>query len=147
MGRVITERFNCTGLTRRGKSGRMRMLPLKTVTMAVLVIAAACAVRTNAAVPEYTASIVNRYPHDPGAFTEGLLYHEGFLYESTGRNGQSSIRKVVLETGAVIRQRNIDAKYFGEGIAIWQDSLIELTWKNQLGFVYDLNTFKPRASF
>jgi len=100
-----------------------------------------------AAVPEYTAAIVATFPHDPNAFTEGLLYHRGFLYESTGRNGQSSIRKVVLKTGQIVRERALDPAYFGEGIVVWKDRLIQLTWKNQTGFVYDLNTFEPRSVF
>jgi glutamine cyclotransferase len=114
--------------------------------LAIVIGAATCVVRTNAAVPEYTVEVVRSYPHDPRAFTEGLLFHNGFLYESTGRNGQSSIRQVDLETGKVVRQRNLDANYFGEGIAIWKDELIELTWKNQIGFVYDLKTFTPRST-
>ncbi len=100
-----------------------------------------------AAVPAYTAVVVKTYPHDPGAFTEGLLYQDGFLYESTGLAGQSSIRKVELETGKVVRRRTIDPKYFGEGIVIWQDRLIELTWQDHVGFVYDLDSFRPRAAF
>jgi glutamine cyclotransferase len=129
---------------------------MRHVTIAALVIAMAAAAncsRTNAAVPEYTvvpeytATIVNRYPHDPTAFTEGLLYQHGFLYESTGRNGQSSIRQVKPETGQIVRERYLDPHYFGEGIVIWKDSLIQLTWKNQTGFVYDLNTFRLRSEF
>ncbi len=100
-----------------------------------------------AAVPEYTAVIVDTFPHDPGAFTEGLLYRNGLLYESTGRNGQSSIREVVLRTGVVLRQRDLDPQYYGEGIVAWKNRLIQLTWKNETGFVYDLNTFAVRSTF
>jgi glutamine cyclotransferase len=91
--------------------------------------------------------VVKTYPHDPNAFTEGLLYRDGFLYESTGRNGQSSIRKVILQTGKVVRERDLDPQYYGEGIVIWKNRLIQLTWKNEIGFVYDLNTFEPRSNF
>jgi glutaminyl-peptide cyclotransferase len=110
-------------------------------------VAAAGPVPAFAAVPTYTAIVVQAYPHDPNAFTEGLLYHDGYLYESTGQKGHSSIRKVVLETGAVVQQRNLDARYFGEGIAVWKSSLIELTWQSQIAFVYDLGSFAPRSDF
>jgi len=100
-----------------------------------------------AAVPEYTAVAVKTFPHDPGAFTEGLLYHDGFLYESTGLQGRSSIRKVELESGKVVLKRDLDPGYFGEGIVIWKDRLLELTWQDQIGFIYDLATFRPRSEF
>jgi len=112
-----------------------------------LAILAGLAGRAYAEVPEYGATVVHRYPHDPQAFTEGLLYHDGFLYESTGRNGQSSIRKVVLRTGTIVQQKDLDPGYFGEGIVTWKDRLIQLTWKNQIGFIYDLATFQQRATF
>ncbi len=125
----------------------MRTMSLKFTTLAICFIAAMAPAGVKAAVPEYTAAVVHTYPHDPAAFTEGLLYHGGFLYESTGRSGQSSIREVTLETGAVIRRMDIEPNYFGEGIVIWKDRLIELTWKNEIGFVYDLKTFKRRSDF
>ena len=87
------------------------------------------------------------YPHDPRAFTQGLLFHDGVLYEGTGQWGESSIRKVNLETGEVLQKREIPEAYFGEGIAIAGNRLIELTWRNQKGFVYDLATFEPKAEF
>ncbi|PPQ35107.1 glutaminyl-peptide cyclotransferase [Rhodopila globiformis] len=100
-----------------------------------------------AAVPEYVVSVQKTYPHDPLAFTEGLLYHNGFLYESTGLEGHSSIRKVVLATGKVVQERDIDPRYFGEGIVIWKNRLIELTWKSEIGFAYDARSFAPLSSF
>jgi glutamine cyclotransferase len=100
-----------------------------------------------AAVPVYGYRIVHAYPHDPEAFTEGLFYLGGFLYESTGLEGKSSIRKVKLETGQVLQQRPIDPQYFGEGIVAWRGKLVELTWQSQIGFTYDLATFTPRSSF
>jgi glutaminyl-peptide cyclotransferase len=113
----------------------------------VIVGVMAAAVQAVAAVPQYSAVIVKTYPHDPRAFTEGLLYQDGFLYESTGRNGQSSIRKVVLETGVVVQHHDLDPKYFGEGIVIWKDRLIGLTYKTEIGFVFDLKTFNPISDF
>jgi glutaminyl-peptide cyclotransferase len=114
----------------------------------VFVLAAVASLsRVNAAVPEYTAVVEKTYPHDPNAFTEGLVYDRGFLFESTGRTGHSSIREVELATGAVIRQKDLDPTYFGEGIVAWRDRLIQLTWKNGIGFVYDLKTFALRSTF
>ena len=97
--------------------------------------------------PAYGVTVVATFPHDPSAFTEGLFYRDGFLYESTGQQGQSSVRKVALSTGKVLEQRTIDKAYFGEGIVAWKDRLIELTWQDHIGFVYDLDTFKPRSTF
>jgi glutaminyl-peptide cyclotransferase len=107
----------------------------------------ACLARAKAAVPEYTAVIVKTWPHDPGAFTEGLLYHNGFIYESTGLKGRSSIRQVMLQTGHIVRERDLDPRYYGEGIVIWKRRLIQLTWQDGIGFIYDLRTFRPLGSF
>ena len=98
-------------------------------------------------IPVWGYQVAKTYPHDPDAFTEGLFYQGGVLYESTGLEGRSSIRKVQLATGKVLRQRPIDSKYFGEGIVAWKGKLVELTWQSQIGFTYDLDTFKPRSSF
>jgi glutaminyl-peptide cyclotransferase len=99
------------------------------------------------ATPIYGFTVVHAYPHDPSAFTEGLFYKDGFLYESTGLEGRSSVRKVKLETGEVLQQHDIAPSYFGEGIVFWKNRLIELTWRSQLGFVYDLSTFTPKSTF
>jgi glutaminyl-peptide cyclotransferase len=96
---------------------------------------------------QFGYTVVKTYPHDPGAFTEGLFYRDGFLYESTGLEGRSSIRKVVLETAQVLQERSIPSRYFGEGIIDWKDRLIELTWKDQIGFIYDLKTFEKTGEF
>jgi len=97
--------------------------------------------------PVYRYTIVHSYPHDSEAFTEGLEYRDGFLYESTGLNGKSSIRKVKIETGEVVQQKNISRDYFGEGITFWKDSLIQLTWITEIAFVYDAKTFASKGSF
>jgi len=98
-------------------------------------------------VPEYTYEIVHTYPHDPKAFTQGLFYLDGVLYEGTGLPHESSIRKVKLETGEVLQRRDVPGEYFGEGIINWKDKLVELTWQAQAGFLYDLATFAPRGEF
>jgi len=88
---------------------------------------------------EYTYEVVAEYPHDTTSFTQGLIYRDGFLYESTGRYGQSKIRKIRLEDGVVVKERKLDEKYFGEGLALVDDKLVQLTWKENTGFVYDLD--------
>ena len=102
--------------------------------------------RRTASRPTATAC-VHTYPHDPDAFTQGLVFRDGLLYESTGLNGKSSLRKVRLETGDVIQQVKVDEEYFAEGLTDWHDALVQLTWKARLGFVYDLSTFARRRTF
>jgi glutaminyl-peptide cyclotransferase len=72
--------------------------------------------------------VVNVYPHDPDAYTQGLIFRDGFLYESTGLNGRSTLRKVELETGRIVQQHRLDPAYFGEGLAVWNGQLVQLTW-------------------
>jgi glutamine cyclotransferase len=91
--------------------------------------------------------IVHTYPHDPGAFTQGLVFYDGYLYEGTGMIGESSIRKVELTTGKVVQKVDLPPPYFGEGIVLWKDKLIELTWQSKIGFVYDRATFKQLRTF
>jgi glutamine cyclotransferase len=92
--------------------------------------------------PIYRVKILRAYPHDPKAFTQGLVFHEGYLYESTGLWGRSSVRKVDLETGKVLHIHTLDHRFYGEGLTLWQGRLIQLTWKEQTGFVYDLLSFR-----
>ena len=96
--------------------------------------------------PIYGYTVVRSYAHDPGAFTQGLQFVDGVLYEGTGLNGRSSIRRVNLESGNVLKQHNIDEKYFGEGITVFGTDLFELTWQSGVAFVYDRNTFAPKKS-
>lgn len=91
--------------------------------------------------------LVRTYPHDPAAFTEGLFFHDGALYESTGLEGQSEIRKVALKDGTVLDRRIVPPPYFGEGIVNWKDRLISLTWRHRQGFVWKLADFSPVAQF
>lgn len=95
----------------------------------------------------YGYKIVNEYPHDTKAYTQGLEYYNGFLYETTGRKGQSSLRKVEIKTGKVLQKVDLDKKYFGEGMTIVGDEIVWLTWQGKKGFVYDLNTFKQKREF
>ncbi|UTD14774.1 glutaminyl-peptide cyclotransferase [Tenacibaculum mesophilum] len=95
----------------------------------------------------YSYKIVNIYPHDKGAYTQGLEYKNGYLYESTGRNGESTLRKVELETGKVLQKIDLDEKYFGEGMTILNNKIYWLTWHARKGFIYDFETFKQLGSF
>jgi glutamine cyclotransferase len=100
-----------------------------------------------ARVTTYTYEIINTYPHDPGAFTQGLVFHQGLLYESTGLNGSSSLRRVELETGKVLKVVPIAPQFFAEGLALFNGRLYQLTWQNQQGFVYDLSSLNPIGGF
>jgi glutamine cyclotransferase len=91
--------------------------------------------------------VVKVYPHDPAAYTQGLIYRDGFLFESTGISGRSSLRKVELETGEVVQQRPVDAAHFAEGLVDWKGQLVQLTWQSNVAFVYDLASFAPRRTF
>jgi glutamine cyclotransferase len=97
--------------------------------------------------PRSTYTVVRSYPHDRLAFTQGLEYADGFLYEGTGLNGRSSIRKVAIETGQVMQRRDLATQYFGEGITIWKGNLVQLTWRSQIAFAYDRATFTPKGTF
>jgi glutamine cyclotransferase len=99
------------------------------------------------AVPTYGYKIVNSFPHDVQAFTEGLVYDNGYLYEGTGLKGQSSLRKVDLSSGRVLQKYELATNYFGEGITVYGENIIQLTWKSHLGFVYDKNTFTHIRDF
>jgi len=101
----------------------------------------------SADLPLFGYQIVRVYPHDPDAFTQGLQYMDGVLYEGTGLHGKSSIRRVALETGKVEKKREVPAEYFGEGITVWKNDLIELTWQSHVAFVYDRATFEPKKQF
>lgn len=97
--------------------------------------------------PVYGYRVVNVYPHDRQAYTQGLIWCDGFLYEGTGLNGASSLRKVRLETGRVVEQHSLDRQYFGEGITEWGGRLLQLTWKSNLGFIYDRSSLKVLGTF
>lgn len=125
-------------------------------TAAILIIALLYAVRAQTPLmcsdrapdpPVFDYRVVNTYPHDPRAYTQGLVYYRGFLFESTGRKGRSTLRKVRLETGEVIQQYPLDGKYFAEGLTDWGNFLIQLTWRSGIGFVYNLETFAMERQF
>ena len=97
--------------------------------------------------PQYSYRVVKSYPHDTSAFTQGLEYHDGFLYEGTGIVGRSSVRKVDLATGKVLQNFDVPMPFFGEGITVFDNQILELTWVSQTGFVYDKSSFRVLRSF
>jgi glutaminyl-peptide cyclotransferase len=97
--------------------------------------------------PEYTFAVVRVFPHDTSAYTQGLAYRDGFLYEGTGRKGHSSLRKVRLETGEVLQRVDLASEFFGEGITILKDKVFQLTWTSGKVFVYNLNDFHLLRNF
>jgi len=92
--------------------------------------------------PVATVNVIRSFPHDTAAYTQGLVWHDGFLYESTGREGHSSLRKVELETGKVLQKVDVPSPYFAEGLVLLGDRLHQLTWQDKKAFVYDLGTFR-----
>lgn len=128
---------------------------MRTLLTAIFIAAASCSpapaptptVATAPAVPVYGYQVVATYPHDTTAFTEGLQFVDGAMYESTGMEGTSWVRRFDLATGAVQVQHDVDKQYFGEGVLVLPDKIISLTWKNQKGFIYDRATLKPTGEF
>jgi glutamine cyclotransferase len=102
---------------------------------------------TAPSVPVYTYRVLNAFPHDPEAFTQGLIFQDGILYEGTGLRGRSSLRKVELETGNVLKFYALPEQYFGEGIAIFDNKLFQLTWQSRVGFIYDKETLELLDQF
>ncbi len=98
-------------------------------------------------IPVYTYEVVNAWPHDARAFTQGLAFHQGWLYESTGHYGQSSLRKVELRSGKPAKKFELASQYFAEGMTIFQGRIYQLTWVERKGFIYDLKSLKPDGEF
>ena len=94
-----------------------------------------------------TYKVVNTFPHDREAFTQGLAFEDGVLYEGTGRNGRSELRKIELETGSVLQTRKLPDEFFGEGITVYGDNIIQLTYLSKIGFVYKKDTFELLREF
>jgi len=101
----------------------------------------------HAAAPEYTYKIIHVYPHDRAAFTEGLEYHDGFLYESTGLEHKSVLRKVRLETGTPLQEIHLAPDIFGEGFTVFNSKIFQLTYKTEIGYVYDFASLRQLSTF
>ncbi len=122
---------------------------MKYVALSIMLITA-CASSTIAQrqpAPVQGYKLVATYPHDPAAFTQGLVFADGHLYESTGLNGESTVRRVEIASGRVLQRVTVPEEYFAEGLALVGDELLQLTWQHQRGFVYDRKTFARRRTF
>jgi glutamine cyclotransferase len=117
------------------------------ILLLISLLPAASAFAATRAVPVESYRIVHVYPHDATAFTQGLVFVNGMLYESTGLFGHSSLRMVDIASGRVLQKHDLAAKYFGEGLTDWQSHLIQLTWQSHLGFVYDTFSFRTLRTF
>ena len=113
----------------------------------LLVLPLTISVATTLAQTQDTYRVVRTYPHDSHAFTQGLVYVDGHLYESTGLSGQSSLRKEDLETGAILQFHDVSSQYFAEGLTNWTDTLVQLTWESHTALVYDRATFRLLRTF
>jgi len=102
---------------------------------------------TDSSVVKYSYKIINTFIHDPGAFTQGLVWDEGVLYEGTGLHGKSSLRKTKLESGEVLKKVKLPDQFFGEGVTIFHNRIIQLSWRSNIGFVYDKNTLNVIRTF
>jgi glutaminyl-peptide cyclotransferase len=132
---------------RLGQVGRVALVAAAVMTMFAARRAPGFAPwQPTGTLPTWGYQVQKVYPHDPDAFTQGLQYIDGVLYEGTGLVGRSSIRRVTLETGKVLQKRDVPEPYFGEGIIVWKSELFELTWQSGVAFVYDKTTFEPKRT-
>ncbi|MFW6308826.1 MAG: glutaminyl-peptide cyclotransferase [bacterium] len=120
---------------------------MKKVIISLLILSTLLFITSvSAEITHYSYEIINTYPHDEEAFTQGLEYENGYLFEGTGLRGESSLRRIELKTGEIKQIHKLDDKYFGEGITIFADKIYQLTWQSKTGFIYDLD-FKQLAEF
>jgi glutaminyl-peptide cyclotransferase len=118
------------------------------VGIGVLILACAPAtVAQRTPAPVHSYKVIATFPHDTSAFTQGLVFHDGQLYESTGLQGESSLRRVDISTGRTLQRLDVPSSYLAEGLALVGDELLQLTWQHKIGFVYDRATFKQKRTF
>lgn len=142
----LTAHFG-TAAFRRSFSFSPSLLRSLFLLLLLLSVPATAVFGVSRAVPTESYQVVHAYPHDPTAFTQGLVFVDGMLYESTGLHGHSSVRMVDLQSGRVLQEHDLPAKYFGEGLTDWQSHLIQLTWESHVGFVYDRFSFRAIRTF
>lgn len=130
----------------RGRRTARLLLTLAAIGLG-LGVGPVMAAQPHTTTPVYGYKIVNTYPHDPHAFSQGLVFVDGQLYEGTGQYGQSTLRKVDLETGRVLQQVALERWLFGEGITVWDNRIIQLTWRAGIGIVYNRESFKEIRRF
>ncbi len=139
-------KWTLTGLSASLFSGLLSGLLYVGMAGAAVLVPAGTALAASA-IPSYTYEVVHAYPHDPNAFTQGLFIKDGILFESTGLQGRSTVRKVRLETGEVLQKMDLPRQIFGEGITYWDKRIIGITWTTQAGYVLDLDTFAFQKEF
>lgn len=130
-----------------GKAGWLVLLSLALLPAVLRVHGGAAEIPLPGKTPGYGYRVIRSYPHDRQAFTQGLFYAEGCLYEGTGLHGRSSLRKMELATGRVLKKIELDPAYFGEGIAALGDRIVQITWQSRAGFVYDRKSFRLLRRF
>lgn len=145
--KVVFENNSATINTSDYGVGKHKVTALAFIPNKVKKVNNSIEVFSNKAPDLYACKIVNTYPHDTKAFIQGLEYHNGFLYETTGRKGSSWLRKVEISTGKVLQQYDLSDKYFGEGMTIYDNKIYWLTWQSLKGFIFDLETFKLNKEF
>ncbi len=130
---------------------RVAIIGLGLLALLGVVCACSCsespAPTTSNITPVYSYNVVNTYPHDRSAFTQGLVFEDGVLYEGTGLNGRSTLRRVELKTGEVLQIHELPAQFFGEGVTVYGNDIIQLTWQSHVGFVYDRDSFELLQEF
>ena len=120
---------------------------LKPAALAALVLSSCACSAAMAAIPVYGFIVKNTYPHDPQAFTQGLFFRDGHLYETTGLTGRSTLRRIELKTGKVLQKADLPKDVFGEGSTAYGDNILGLTWQSKTGYVFDAKTFAMKARF
>src|SRR5262249_3817316 len=120
------------------------MISLRSIICLIALVSRAAAAGPT---PRFGYKVIKVYPHDPTSYTQGLEYRGGFLYEGTGLNGHSVLRKVDLTTGKPVQEIRIGPQYFGEGITVMAQKIVQLTWQSHLGFVYDQLSFRQLRTF
>lgn len=111
------------------------------------IVSTSIRVKPDKAPKTYSWKVINTFPHDPKAYTQGLVYQDGFMYEGTGQYGESTLRKTEVATGKILSVLGIDSRLFGEGITIYKDKIYQITWRSRKGFIYDLKTFSLQSTF
>jgi glutamine cyclotransferase len=129
------------------------IIPRIAIASLVLVLTSSCQpgkatrVESNGTIPNYTYEIVKVYPHDSDAFTQGLVFRDGKLLESTGEEGRSTLRRVDLDSGQALKKVDLAPQYFGEGMTVLNNKIYQLTWQHHIGFIYDYQTFERLGEF
>ncbi|HLL73139.1 MAG TPA: glutaminyl-peptide cyclotransferase [Pyrinomonadaceae bacterium] len=136
-----------TTATTAAASPQQQTSPVNSDTGSNVASKASAAAATPETVPTYTYKVKNSWPHDRRAYTQGLIFRDGVLWESTGQYGSSSLRKVELKTGKVIKQISVPSKYFAEGMTVFHNKVFQLTWQEHKGFIYDPETFEKQGEF